>query len=458
MYTMKKSFWILFCFLVLVAPTFYPVRADSGGVIIPPGFRKIDSAIGIDLYKKDYPGGSPDYVQIIDLSQGARLKPMIRSISDPGVGQGVYGGNDAHFRSQSLSAYWQELSSKESSAYCVVNGQFFYMLEYPTRLPFPLKIDGKILTDGYGIKDFPDQKLMLELWHGRADIVALSKQALYSSTAPDIIAGLTEEAPKAKKRSTGRTFIGLTDPNGSGQFSTLMIFNTKTARQVDAAKVLKSFGAQKVMMLDGGGSTQLLCRGKAYVYSERLIPQAIGIIAGVPGEVIASPEDTPVPDKQGAQEAIPTATEKVQPDQQERIKSTPEAQAFVNNQSQSQQKEPLLAMGSRRAALPIILNNSPYAVEATIESGTVTTSPNLTAGDQAQNSPSNPTPARSQPSAQALSPSSIQGQAPNQASSSTLSAGITPVRLDDVLWVPVSMAPVLMILLFGIFRIRSREV
>lgn len=453
----KKIYWLLFCFLLLAAPTFYPARADSGGVVIPPGFHKIDSAIGIDLYKKDYPGGSPDYVQVLDLSQGARLKPMIRSISDPGLGQGVYGGNDAHFRSQSLSAYWQELVSQESSAYCVVNGQFFYMLEYPTRLPFPLKIDGKILTDGYGIKDFPDQKLMLELWPGRADIVALSKQSLYSSTAPDIIAGLTEEAPKAKKRYTGRTFIGLTSPNGSGQFNTLMIFNTKTARQVDAAEVLKSFGAQKVMMLDGGGSTQLLCRGKPFIYSERLIPQAIGIIAGVPGEVIASPEKTPLADRSANQETIPTATVKAQPVQQELLKNTPAPQAKVETQAKLSQKNQILAKENRRVELPVLLNNSPFAVEKAIDSGTVTTSPNLVAGDQAQNSPPTPTPAGSQPSKQALSASSIQGQAQNQASPGALSAGITPVHLDDVIWVPVSMAPVLMILLFGIFRIRGRE-
>jgi hypothetical protein len=52
-----------------------------------------------------------------------------------------------------------------------------------------------------------------------------------------------------------------------------------TARQSDAADVLKSFEAAKVMMLDGGGSTQLICEGKSYISSDRLIPQAIGVLA-----------------------------------------------------------------------------------------------------------------------------------------------------------------------------------
>jgi len=34
------------------------------------------------------------------------------------------------------------------------------------------------------------------------------------------------------------------------------------------------------MMLDGGGSAQLSCEGKAFVSSDRPIPQALGVIAG----------------------------------------------------------------------------------------------------------------------------------------------------------------------------------
>jgi hypothetical protein len=280
---LRKRIWSLMALLLLLAVSVSQAFAESPDPVIPPGFALVRSDTGVALYEKNYSGGSPDFVQVVNLDQGAVLKPLITSISDPRQGKGVYGGSDSRFRSQSLSAYWGQFSATYPTAFCVANGQFFYMKEYPTRLPFPLKIDGEIVTDGYGIKDFPDQKLMLELWPGRANITPLSKEALYTSTAPDIIAGLTEDAPKQKKRYTGRTFVGLDDLDGNGYYETLLLITTKTARQIDAAEVLRSFGADKVMMLDGGGSTQLSCQGDSYIFSERILPQAIGILAG-PGE------------------------------------------------------------------------------------------------------------------------------------------------------------------------------
>jgi len=75
--------------------------------------------------------------------------------------------------------------------------------------------------------------------------------------------------------------VGVDDLNQDGLYETVYLFNTMTARQKDAASVLRDFGAKKVMMLDGGGSTQLLCQGKSLIDSERLIPQAIGVHAGI---------------------------------------------------------------------------------------------------------------------------------------------------------------------------------
>lgn len=473
MHPITKICWALLSLLLLVFPPSCPASAD-GGVVIPPGFRKIDSAFGIDLYQKDYPGGSPDYVQVIDLSQGASLKPLHGSITDPRTGKGSYGGNDARFRSLSLEAYWQELQGQDPAAFCVINGQFFYMLEYPTRLPFPLKIDGQILTDGYGIQDFPDQKLMLELWPGNANIVALSKQALYASTAPDIIAGLTEVAPKAKKRYTGRTFIGLTGQNSQGSFSTLMIFNTRIARQVDAAQVLKDFGAQKVMMLDGGGSTQLLCRGKSYIYSDRLVPQAIGIIAGSPAKIQAAVDKTnPQPSLSSANNNTdPSAAAgnsvvapKNQPSNDQPLSQdtspTPRAQA-----QQLQNEQPSLALQLAppggvqnhrqvlnpgqilaRLTLPILFNNASFAIPPTGDTSTGNLD-NQATGTSITTTLLPSTSDETQPSIDAPQTQVQAGQ--------TLASGMAPVHLDDVLWVPASMAPVVMFLLLLIFKFRSR--
>ena len=60
----------------------------------------------------------------------------------------------------------------------------------------------------------------------------------------------------------------------------VFIFNSKYTTQTDAADVLNEFGASKVLMLDGGGSTQLICDGQSLVTSSRKVPQTIGVISG----------------------------------------------------------------------------------------------------------------------------------------------------------------------------------
>jgi Phosphodiester glycosidase len=265
-----------------------PAFAAQGNDWIPPGFKLIRSENGVELYKKDYSGGNPDYVQVVNLRQGAKIVLLHGSISSQGAGKGMFGGDDPRILSQSLKSYWQELSSEYDRPFCVTNGQFFYMKESPTRLPFSLKVDGVIVSDGYDAKNFTDQKLMLELWNDYARIRPLTRQALYSSSAPNIVAGLDQSARKAIDHYVARTFIGLVDRNRDGRHEFVLIFNTLTARQKDAAQVLLEFGADQVMMLDGGGSTQLLCQGQDIIASDRLIPQVLGIVAAPESNLVAA--------------------------------------------------------------------------------------------------------------------------------------------------------------------------
>lgn len=271
---------VLMILLLSGSPTIIALADESEGNI-PDGFTLVNSTYSIELYRKDYKGGNPDFVQIINLSQGAKVIPLHGELRETRTGQGSYGGNDARFAARTMDQYWQSLVNTTENAFCVTNGQFFLMGESPTRLPFPLKKDGQILTDGYGKNEFVDRKLMLEIWDGKADIRELTQNSLYSSTAPHIIAGLSEDANKSAAKYVGRTFVGIDDRDQNHDYETILILSTKTTRQVDAAKVLRSFGAEKIMMLDGGGSAQLTCQGKPLVASDRPVPQALGIIAGV---------------------------------------------------------------------------------------------------------------------------------------------------------------------------------
>lgn len=264
-----------------------PVQAQEGTFTptptpltdIPPGFHLVDAAQGVQLYRKDYTNGSPDYVQVIDLSLGARVELAFGEITEVRPEKGSFGGPDPRMTSPALQTYWQKINSQEKDAFCVTNGGFFYMPEYPTRLAFPLKVDGQIITEGWGIDTYIGEHLILELWDDQADIQELSAEALYDSEAPDILGGLTELANKRAKFAVGRTFVGVDDRDGNREHEILLILNTQTAVQSAAAQVLRDFGADEVMMLDGGGSTQLLCRSGYHINSDRPIPQALAVIA-----------------------------------------------------------------------------------------------------------------------------------------------------------------------------------
>lgn len=278
---LRKSLLLILLGLLLLAgliPSF--VSASSSQLSAPDGYELIRAEQGVSFYRKEFSGGSPDFVQVADLSRGAQVFLLHGDIAKPGRGDGVYGGDNAYFQRLSIRQFWKQFEISVEGAFCVSNGQFFRLADSPTPLPFPLKVNGQILTDGYGIKEFPDQKLMLEIWPDRLDIRPLSIETLYGSDAPDIVAGLSEDAEKASKKAVGRTFIGIADQDGDRRFETLFIFNTRVSKPQDAADSLRAFGASKVMMLDGGGSTQLACADQVYIDTERLIPQAIGISAG----------------------------------------------------------------------------------------------------------------------------------------------------------------------------------
>ncbi len=268
----------LITFLLITINLFSAQNAESKSQNpLSLGFQIINNSQGTTLYQKDL-----DYVQVIALTQGAKINFIYGNIRELGSKKGVYGGNDPQFERQTISQVWSNLSSENSSLFCITNGQFFRNDRHSsTGLAFPVKSDGIIVSDGYaGEIEFPDEKLMLEVWNDRALISKFQPNNLQLSTAPNFIVGLQENADKGVKDKTGRTFIGVKDKDGDRLNETILIFTSKKATQPQAANVLKSFGATQVIMLDGGGSTQLICQGNSYIDSSRTIPQMIAIFSG----------------------------------------------------------------------------------------------------------------------------------------------------------------------------------
>ncbi len=248
----------------------------SNASVFPPGFDVVKTAKGVTLYQRN-----TEYVQVINLSKGASVKLLYGNITEPGKSQGAYGGDDPQLQRQTLNQAWFNFHLSTPNAFCITNGQFFSDDSKPsTNLAFPVKVNGKVISDGYaGESEYATEKLKLEIWNDRADITAFNgKSSLYSSSAPNLIVGLKEDADKVMNKEVGRTFVGVRDGDSNGSYETIFIFNSTASTQSHATLTLRSFGADKVIMLDGGGSTQLLCQGESYVTSRRTIPQMIGVL------------------------------------------------------------------------------------------------------------------------------------------------------------------------------------
>lgn len=237
------------------------------------GFKKIREVEGVGLYRRGYL-----LVQVVNLER-ARLVLAHGGIKVPRIGKGVFGGDDPKVGFRSLRVYWRALRIQHGERlFSLVNGMFWRVSENPARLTMPVKIDGKMITDGFDVMTYIERgkASMLELYQDRAVIQPLSGESLYTSKAPDIIAGLNWTASRRKMDYTGRTVIGV-DESGK----TVFILSSGRARQNEAKKALRDdFGAAESMMLDGGGSSQLMVVGHGMVYSSRAIPQVVGVVSG----------------------------------------------------------------------------------------------------------------------------------------------------------------------------------
>lgn len=252
--------------------------ANTSGLSIPSGFSEMISKTGVKVYKKNYSGGQPDYVQVVDLSTGAKIKLMTGDITSSGTGHGLYNGDNAMMKRQTLKSAWDDFIFNENDAVCITNGQFFANVKKgkPTNLSFPTKIDG-FLMDG-NAPQYTGKKLIFKIHNGHAEINNFSEDIRVLSN--NSLVGLTEDADKGINTRKARTFIGVLDNDNNGKNEIVLIFNSQFSTQPEAATILKDFGASKVVMFDGGGSTQLICNSNSLISSSRGIPQTIGVISG----------------------------------------------------------------------------------------------------------------------------------------------------------------------------------
>jgi hypothetical protein len=232
---------------------------------------------GIKLYKQKL-----DYILEIDLRAGAEIQFLFGDLTNTGIKRGAYGGNDPEFHRQNIKEIWQQLSPQNENLTCLINAQFFRNDQNKsTALAFPIKWQGVKITDGYaGEIEYLTEKKMLTIHHNQADITDFSPIDWLNSTSPNILVSLSPDADKGILKKTGRTFLGVSDRNHDGINETILIFASRYASQIHAKNILQAWQAKDMIMLDGGGSTQLICHDRILIDSARTIPQFIGIFQG----------------------------------------------------------------------------------------------------------------------------------------------------------------------------------
>jgi len=244
-------------------------------------YRLIVWAPGAQLYEQD--NIAPDFVQVIRMDQGAKIKlvhagkagvdPVLHELCLPDT-------LSQEFFRKSLDDFWIDQQSRYDNLFSITNGTFFQDFAQPIPLSFGLKSENVVETYGF---DPNGQYRILKLFEDFAIIQDADECSIEGTAAPDALVALKDDAGGVPD---ARTFIGVCSSGGDGNSEVVLIYNSSLAYQYEARAALESFGATEIMMLDGGGSTQMKCDNYSYVESDecnssngcRTIPQALVVL------------------------------------------------------------------------------------------------------------------------------------------------------------------------------------
>lgn len=274
----RKALAFLSITALFLITNFASMTAVQATVPIPSGFRQILSALGVKVYQKDYPGGAPDYVTIVDLRQGT-LRSFTGNVT-----------SDGSIYPRTLKTFWSNAVAQDSfnrKARVAINGTFFSekdqrWMATPEPIAFGLKSDWWRMSYGYAVgKEYPGliRTLAFDSSFGSSSIQPYSRST-FDGGIPNVIGGLDPSANKDANSNIARTFVGVRDDDNNGHSETVIFYSSAKATQAYAVKILNSFGAGSKMMLDGGGSTGLIVNGEAKISPIRQIPQAFIICGG----------------------------------------------------------------------------------------------------------------------------------------------------------------------------------
>lgn len=248
---------------------------------VADGFERIESAPGFELFSN-----GKDFVAAVDLQN----RGVLRIIAGEKLGTGgrsATGGASPEFGRMTGAQAMEKSLALNPGSKCVVNGSFFAnQNESRAQIAFPMKIDGNIVSEGFApLSKHSGKRMALEIFENGARIEPFKNdnvKALDDSGAEDALVSLSPDVDidGRKEARIGRTFLGLDRKTPNGLYTRALVFVSPDSSQLHAELTLKRFGAQPVIMLDGGGSSQLRCGSRDYVGQSnrtRTVPQFISI-------------------------------------------------------------------------------------------------------------------------------------------------------------------------------------
>lgn len=258
---------------------FLDPRIISSDRDVPHGFELIANANAVSLYKN-----ANDFVVSVDLAAGAELDLVSGSLLEKGR-VSVYGGPNPDFTRMNAETALRKEQRAYPQAICVVNAEFFANLpNVAVPVAFPFKKDGKILSEGFAAVDkHRGKRLTLETGKGFARISSFDNDDISkfrSLNAEDALVSLSPSVniDGSGKSLIGRTYIGLSGKLADGNYTKALLFVSSASSQKHAENTLKDFGAGPVMMLDGGGSSQLNWAKQNLVKTTRGVPNFLAVI------------------------------------------------------------------------------------------------------------------------------------------------------------------------------------
>ncbi len=254
--------------LNLAKPALNRDRIEGKSIGVPVGYQPLLDTPGVKVFKNST---RASYVTVIDLNKAEAIDLTGKYTDAP----------NGKVAPRSMTQFWQDSVSQNTpdrQAKVVINGTFFAKYNQPTPIAFGLKSAGMVISYGYGLAEFPGLNKTIA-WNNQtnqASIDDYDRATFDNPQFPEVVGALAQTAGKRANRDLARTFIGVKDTDGDGKNETIIIFSSKAAKQIDAVAALKSFGANRVAMLDGGGSTGLTIAGKSAIDSGTSVPHAIG--------------------------------------------------------------------------------------------------------------------------------------------------------------------------------------